>query len=117
MLFQEETLLDVSHSEEIYKSQHEVNIISHPKKIQPSMQNLRKENECKNKRQRKYDVYNKALEALQKDDDEYDHFALAVASKLCKMDQYQRIYCENVINTTICKGMLGQLNENVTIVD
>lgn len=41
--------------------------------------------------------------------DEYTAFGITVAAKLSKMDTYQRLYAENIINQTLFKGLMNQL--------
>lgn len=41
--------------------------------------------------------------------DEFMAFGVTVAAKLSRMDTYQRLYAENIINQTLFKGMLNQL--------
>lgn len=41
--------------------------------------------------------------------DEFMAFGVTVAAKLSKMSTYQRLYAENIINQTLFKGMLNQL--------
>lgn len=41
--------------------------------------------------------------------DEYMAFGVTVAAKLSRMDTFQRLYAENIINQTLFKGMLNQL--------
>lgn len=41
--------------------------------------------------------------------DEYTAFGITVAAKLKKMDTYQRLYAENIINQTLFKGLMNQL--------
>lgn len=60
------------------------------------------------------DIYTKVLETINKSEDDIDHFALGVAGKLRKMEPYQKILCENLINTAVFKGQMGQLNEKMS---
>lgn len=41
--------------------------------------------------------------------DEFMAFGVTVAAKLSRMSTYQRLYAENIINQTLFKGMLNQL--------
>lgn len=41
--------------------------------------------------------------------DEFMAFGVTVAAKLSKMSTYQRLYAENIINQTLFRGMLNQL--------
>lgn len=41
--------------------------------------------------------------------DEYTAFGITVAAKMSRMDGYQRLYAENIINQTLFKGLMNQL--------
>lgn len=65
----------------------------------------------------KNDIYMKALETLNKPEDEFEHFGCTVAAKLRKMDAKQRIFTEHLINSALYLGQLGNLNEKYIITE
>ncbi|XP_028167169.1 uncharacterized protein LOC114357649 [Ostrinia furnacalis] len=49
--------------------------------------------------------------------DEHKALGISVASKMRRMEEYQQIYAELLIQKVIARGLLGQLHQNTDIVD
>ncbi|XP_072941134.1 uncharacterized protein [Epargyreus clarus] len=49
--------------------------------------------------------------------DEFEALGISIAAKVRRMDDEQKIHAELLIQKVLAKGLLGQLNENIELVD